>query len=79
MVYFYQYLKEGMDKDEALREAKLKYLSDLKVPEMAHPFYWAGFIALGNNRPVDLKRGINLGDFILPGVLLFMLIAFFLA
>ncbi len=51
MRFFYQNLKEGMTKDKALRLAKLEYLEEVD-PAYAHPYYWAGIIAMGDMSPV---------------------------
>lgn len=48
---FYAALDSGMDKKDALRTAKLKYLDEAD-PRAAHPVYWAGFQLLGNPRPM---------------------------
>ncbi|HEX8845557.1 MAG TPA: CHAT domain-containing protein [Pyrinomonadaceae bacterium] len=52
MLDFHRYLtarqsqdRSGTNKAEALRRAALKLLSD---PKYKHPFYWAGFIVVGN-------------------------------
>ena len=47
MVRFYRYLKSGMTKDAALRQAKLDYL-DGHSDTGAYPFYWAAFIGVGD-------------------------------
>lgn len=47
MVLFYQNLKRGQPKNEALRQAKLKYLETHK-PEECHPYFWSGFINIGD-------------------------------
>jgi CHAT domain-containing protein len=47
MVRFYRYLKSGMTKDAALRQAKLDYL-DGHNDTGAYPFYWAAFIGVGD-------------------------------
>jgi CHAT domain-containing protein/tetratricopeptide (TPR) repeat protein len=52
LVRFHRYLqpmpgKRGMSKAEALREAELKLLRN---PETFHPFYWAGFVLVGDGR-----------------------------
>jgi CHAT domain-containing protein len=52
MEAFYRYLHEGRNKAEALREAKLDYLKQVKAPEMRHPFFWAGFVLSGNAEPL---------------------------
>lgn len=51
--YFYSNLKDGLPKDEALRNAKLTYLE--KSDDInAHPSNWASFIILGNMQPLEL-------------------------
>ncbi|MCB0839688.1 MAG: CHAT domain-containing protein [Bacteroidetes bacterium] len=52
MLDFYRGIKEQKAKDKALREAKLNYLSQTKANELAHPFYWAGFVPVGDMHPV---------------------------
>lgn len=47
MVSFYRYLLEGFPVDEALRKAKLLYLS-MSDEDMRHPYFWAGFVAAGS-------------------------------
>ena len=44
MIEFYRRLDQGRDRGEALRMAKLSTLANAEV---AHPFYWAPFILLG--------------------------------
>ena len=43
MVQFYQNLKQGMGKSEALRQAKLNQIG-------SHPFFWAPFVLIGDPR-----------------------------
>ncbi|MEH2454852.1 CHAT domain-containing protein, partial [Nostoc sp.] len=45
MVDFYQNLKQGMTKGEALQKAKLKLIKDYP-----HPFYWSPFVLIGDAR-----------------------------
>ena len=59
MEKFYQWLKKGASKSEALRQAKLEILNskiDLKalgnVQSLASPFYWAPFILIGDPAPL---------------------------
>ncbi len=47
MVDFYKNLRKGMLKDDALRQAKLDFLKRNRG-QAAHPFYWAGFVGIGN-------------------------------
>ncbi|NTV83405.1 MAG: CHAT domain-containing protein, partial [Bacteroidales bacterium] len=48
--FFYRLLREGYDKDIALRQAKLKYLERTKPEIETHPAFWSGFVLYGNNR-----------------------------
>ena len=52
MELFYGYLKAGKRKSEALRMAKLDYLNETVVSEYRHPFYWAGFVLVGDADPL---------------------------
>ncbi len=55
MESFYHYLKSGMTRDAALRNAKLDYL---KSADDMHkdPFYWAPFIVVGDRSPVKIEK-----------------------
>ena len=46
-VSFYRYLKAGLSKDAALRQAKLDYLDSHSDIE-AYPFFWAALIGVGD-------------------------------
>lgn len=45
MVAFYQNLNDGMTKDKALAEAQRGFLNN---GQKAHPFFWVGFVAIGD-------------------------------
>lgn len=47
--YFYQGIKAGSTKSEALREAKLQYLEQTNFP---HPYYWAAFVGNGDMKAI---------------------------
>jgi len=47
MVNFHRGLMSSTTKTEALRQAALKLM---KKPETSHPFYWAGFVLVGDGR-----------------------------
>jgi CHAT domain-containing protein/Tfp pilus assembly protein PilF len=53
MENFYQYLKEGLNKKQALRLAKIDYLKSSQS-QGKDPFYWAPFILIGDWSPIDL-------------------------
>ncbi|MCB9332605.1 MAG: CHAT domain-containing protein [Lewinellaceae bacterium] len=65
MVGFYQGIKEGQSKSEALAKAKRRFLETptateqrryeklgLRWEEFRHPYYWGGFILIGDNAPI---------------------------
>ena len=47
MATFYKELQKGKPKDQALRQAKLDYLDNCLDTKSA-PYFWAGFIPMGN-------------------------------
>jgi CHAT domain-containing protein len=47
---FYQLLLKGLDKDAALRLAKLNYLERTKPEIETHPAFWSGYVLYGNSR-----------------------------
>lgn len=49
MISYYQYLKRGTGRSDALRRVRLEML---KRPGRSHPFYWASFIQSGDWTPV---------------------------
>lgn len=49
MKAFYKNLKQGMNKDDALRQAKLALLRG-QQPAWRHPYYWAPFVLVGAAR-----------------------------
>ena len=53
MELFYEHLRSGASKNQALRQAKLDYLSDARG-DKKDPFYWGPFILSGDWRPLAL-------------------------
>lgn len=70
MKYFYQHLKDGQPKDEALRAAKMAFISQ-PGGGRAHPFFWAAFTLIGDMAPVDVSGQI------FPGWVFVLLISLF--
>ena len=56
MVAFYENLKLGQNKAQALQQAKIHYLKNSQNEKLKHPFYWAGFVLSGNNSPVHVSK-----------------------
>lgn len=48
MIDFYKYLRRGLPKQEALWRAKQNFMKKTK----SDPYYWAGFIGIGNMDPI---------------------------
>jgi CHAT domain-containing protein len=53
MGFFYSNLAAGMDKAEALRQAKLKYISNANNSS-AHPAFWSAFVQVGDSEPINM-------------------------
>ena len=75
MVRFFSYLKDDQPKNVALQQAKLDYLQ--QADEItAHPFYWAGFIPMGDFSPIPLQKS-NVWIWVLTvGTLLLLMLGF---
>jgi len=48
---FYEFLSQGMSKNEALHQAKLAYINQV-TPTLVNPYFWSGYIHTGNPEPV---------------------------
>lgn len=56
MKAFFNNINRGDNKDEALRDAKLEFILDPQNRYFTHPYYWSGFILVGNTSPVFARR-----------------------
>lgn len=52
---YFQGLAEGKEKDVALRDAKLQFLEEAS-PLQAFPYYWAGFIQIGEEDALSVQK-----------------------
>ncbi|MFO7613624.1 MAG: CHAT domain-containing tetratricopeptide repeat protein, partial [Bacteroidales bacterium] len=80
MKLFYRDLRKGMPKDIALQRAKLAYLENAGRLQ-SHPYYWAGFVNIGNNNPVRKHALIMPWHCLLAGftlMILSLLVTFFI-
>lgn len=55
---FYKNLDAGLEKDEAIRQAKLHYLKTFPQ-EYAHPFLWAPFVQVGSYESISIASKSN--------------------
>lgn len=74
MTEFYNNLKAGKSKDEALQLAKIKYMDNVSEVELKHPYYWAGFVVSGDVAPLDSSSYFWL--YIIGGLVFILLILF---
>ncbi|BDS09461.1 CHAT domain-containing protein [Aureispira anguillae] len=77
MTYFYNYLAEGMPKDQALRQAKLDYIA-MTTTWAAHPAFWSPFIQLGDNRPIQLTQPLDWFPWLIGVGIFFLVLVFVL-
>lgn len=56
MTYFYEALKKGVSKSEALREAKLRFLDNDSDVITASPYFWGSFYVEGSDEPIRFKK-----------------------
>ena len=54
MLYFYEEIKNGQGKADALRQAKLRYLETADA-NTQDPYYWAAFTLIGDNQAIKDK------------------------
>ncbi|WAC40830.1 CHAT domain-containing protein [Pedobacter sp. SL55] len=60
MAGFYQSLEKNKNASEALRQAKLNWLSTAKTSNaMLLPYYWDSLIYMGKNQEIELQKPIN--------------------
>lgn len=79
MKSFYSGLSKGLNKSEALHNAKINYLNSAD-DFSSNPFYWASFISIGDDSPVQLATQDKFSFtsiFITMLILLIMAFAFF--
>lgn len=73
MISFYENLKDGQSKDEALANAKRTFIKN--NPMKNHPFYWAGFVVNGDVSPINegISIFIYFGIALLVGGIVFLI------
>ena len=71
---FYKELSKGKRKDEALRLAKLAFLKKNYDNNYVHPYYWSGFVVIGDTSAITTKTSI----WIWIGLGIFMVVIIFL-
>jgi len=75
--HFYEYIKDGLPKDEALQKAKLDYIADAKGRTIA-PQYWAGLVLIGDTAPIQMNIATPIWYWVLGGLIVLGLLLLFL-
>lgn len=72
---FNKNLSEGMKKDFALQQAKIKYLKTA-FPTLKAPKYWSNIVLIGNTAPMSISSGSKSWLFVFLGVSLLVILIF---
>ena len=72
---FYDNIKSGKPKDEALRLAKLDYIQSTDGRTLA-PQFWAGLVLMGDTSPIEISNTTNWMYWVLAIVLSLLLMVF---
>ncbi|MFC7358021.1 CHAT domain-containing protein [Jejudonia soesokkakensis] len=75
--YFYAELAKGLPKDEALKNAKLRYIETAQGRTLS-PQYWAGLVLIGDTTPINLAKNQSVWLWVFVSVVLLLLLFFFL-
>ncbi len=57
IVDFFKHIKNGEEKDVALRNAKLNFIQ-IADPITSNPFFWANFVVVGDNSSIDTSPNV---------------------
>ena len=68
MACFYENLQAGEEKHEALRQAKLRFLSEADQLH-SHPYYWSAFVAYGDMGAMSLNAWSWWWGLLIPGII----------
>ena len=74
MTGFYSYIKKGYQKDEAIRLAKIDYLSNANQIN-AHPYFWSAYVGIGDIKP--LVSNFNIKTILTISIIICLIFVFF--
>jgi CHAT domain-containing protein/Tfp pilus assembly protein PilF len=60
MKLFYQNISDGNTKDQALRKAKLNFISSNSDNMQVHPFFWTAMISIGDMHSIQISKQPNI-------------------
>ncbi len=67
MLGFYNYLRKGLSRSEALRKAKIDFI-DYGGAKTASPYFWAGAVLIGDDEPVYFQKEMRSATWFLIGI-----------
>lgn len=70
MESFYECIKKGQSQDQALQNAQLSYLQQTEQAELLHPYFWSGFIQIGDNTAIQLGQASSFQSYLKIALLL---------
>lgn len=73
---FLSKIRNGKEKDIALREAKTEYLKNVVSEDGFNPIYWSGLNVMGNVAPIEIERNEITWWKVFISILLFLVLAF---
>ena len=76
MKHYYENLRDGQSKNQALQKAKIHYLQTVSKDKQ-HPYYWAAFITYGDMNALDFNQSFPSGYILGLGLLLLIMAMFF--
>lgn len=76
MTAFYEELRKGTAKDEALRLAQMKFLNETTDPLYQHPYFWASMVVMGDTKPMEEEQRWRY--WVLSGAMVICAFSFFL-
>lgn len=77
MKTFYTHLSKGLSKSESLQRAKQDYLNNHTNTKLAEPYYWAGFVLYGLDKPVVTQRYFIKWHFLLIAIIISLIFIYF--
>lgn len=75
MTTFYENLKAGQNKLEAINNAKRQYLNNHSLSELS-PYYWSSFVLLGDDGFLEFEATPNYLKWLFPALLLLLFAGF---
>ena len=73
----HKYLDEGLEKAEAVRMAKIDFRKSNLGKSFDHPYYWANFILIGNDAPLQISFWSKYKWYLILGLIIIAALAYY--